>query len=164
MTQNSWFVKSYSSGYPALVSQPWSFVVSAHNARRPGHKKHLLPIENNWKKDASHLGKNGAGNILKEQKICWSDLLFALDGGQSFSHQFLVDPAEVGYFLLAFMMDIHATLCTENTAVPQFIMWSEHGVWEHSFVSIMSLIVLLYIFSHRMCDATALWKGETDAR
>lgn len=57
MTQNSWFVKSYSSGYPALVSQPWSFVVSAHNARRPGHKKHLLPIENNWKKEAFHLGK-----------------------------------------------------------------------------------------------------------
>lgn len=46
-------------------------------------------------------------------------LLFTLDDGQSFSHQFLVDPTEVGYFLLAFMMDVHATLCTENTALPQ---------------------------------------------
>lgn len=47
--------------------------------------------------------------------MCASDLLFALDDGQSFSHQFLVDPTEVGYFLLAFVMDVHATLCTEAT-------------------------------------------------
>lgn len=41
-----------------------------------------------------------------------SDLLFALDDGQSFSHQLLVDPAQVGYFLLAFVVHIHAAFCT----------------------------------------------------
>lgn len=45
------------------------------------------------------------------------DLLFSLDDGQSFSHQLLVDPAEVGYFLLAFMMDVHAAFCTGSSAL-----------------------------------------------
>lgn len=46
-----------------------------------------------------------------------SNLLFTLNDGQSFGHQFLVDPAEVGYFLLAFMMNVHATLCTEDSVI-----------------------------------------------
>lgn len=40
-----------------------------------------------------------------------SDLLLVLDDGQSFRHQFLVDPAEVCHFRLALMMDVHAALC-----------------------------------------------------
>lgn len=72
---------------------------------------------------------------LKERKICCPDLLFALDDGQSLSHQLLVDAAEVGYFFLAFMMDVHATLCTENTAVclvnyicTASFVYREHGI------------------------------------
>lgn len=42
------------------------------------------------------------------------DLLFGLNDGQGFGHQFLVDPAEVRHFVLAFVMDVHAALCRRN--------------------------------------------------
>lgn len=43
------------------------------------------------------------------------NLLSALNHSQSLSHELLVDATEVCYFLLTFVMNIHATLCTENT-------------------------------------------------
>lgn len=53
-----------------------------------------------------------SSNILK---TAVTDLLFALDDGQSFSHQFLVDATQVGHFLLAFVMNVHAAFCTGDT-------------------------------------------------
>lgn len=48
-------------------------------------------------------------------RMTWSDLLLDLNDGQSFCHQFLVDPAEVGHFLLAFVVNVHAAFCTNKT-------------------------------------------------
>ncbi len=62
---------------------------------------------------------------------CWSDLLCTLNHGQSFSHQFLVDPTEVCHFLLAFMMDVHAAFCTENSVVTVCTVWMHHHIFSH---------------------------------
>jgi len=50
-------------------------------------------------------------------RCIFSDLLLAFDDGQSFGHQLLVDAAEVGHFLLALVMNVHAALCTAELSI-----------------------------------------------
>lgn len=81
---------------------------------------------------------------MERTEVCWSDLLFALDDCESFSHQFLVHPAEVGHFLLALMMNVHAAFCAENKALPNFIMCDKNMTFENTVLKLLGLSEILF--------------------